>query len=362
MQRAILVRIVMHAAPQSPGCRKKGNGQSGRRLRAGIWKGAGMRRYFSIFATAGTLVLCSMTVPGQAGGFYVSGELGMNFGEKLDMAGKSKDRASVCDGYINPRYAEVEGMAGYEGYNCTGPDRGTTGGWQNSFSSDEGVLFGTALGYRLSDSRFRLELEYFYRDTGYDEISNVHGGVGENSDKLQQEIVRAIDGIDSLVSHNLFANLYVDFANDSRFTPYIGAGIGFGFTEVDYSSMWARNPDAARIETGAGLPNAEEIRANLAGTASVTQKQLDDTLFGYQLMVGVDYALTDVLSLGVKGRWVDFDSLSQSGVVWDPLRGHAPYLRTPEQASGGDREHVSGRIKIDDIELFGISLNLRYRF
>ncbi|MDE0249389.1 MAG: outer membrane beta-barrel protein [Gammaproteobacteria bacterium] len=321
-----------------------------------------MSRHFLYTALVSAAVLCSDVTPVQAGKFYLSSELGVNFGEPLGMSGSSNDRASVCDGYINPGYDQVEGTAGYASYNCTGPNRGSTGGWRNGFSADEGVLFGAALGYRLNDSQFRMELEYLYRDTGYDEISDVHGGSGENSDKLEQEIVRAIDGIDSMVSHSLFANLYADFTNDSRFTPYIGIGIGVGLTEVDYSSVWARNPDAGRIETGVSLPNAQEIRANLAGTSSITQKRLDDTLFGYQLIAGIDYALTDTLVLGIKGRWVDFDSLSERGVVWDPLRGHVPYLRTPEQAGGGDREFVEGEIKLDDIEMFAISVNLKYRF
>ncbi|MDE0411773.1 MAG: outer membrane beta-barrel protein [Gammaproteobacteria bacterium] len=266
-----------------------------------------MSRHFLYATLIGVAVLFSAIMPVQAGKFYLSSELGMNFGESLDMSGSNNDRASVCDGYINPRYNQVEGTAGYVSYSCTGSNRGSIGGWRNGFSADEGVLFGVALGYLLNDSMFRMELEYFYRDTGYDEISDVHGGAGENSDKLEQEIVRAIDGIDSLVSHNLFANLYADFTNDSRFTPYIGIGIGVGQTEADYSSVWARNSDASWIETGAGLPNAQEIRMNLAGTASAAQKQLEDTLFGYQLVAGIDYALTDTLILGIKGRWVEYD-------------------------------------------------------
>ncbi len=311
-------------------------------------------------------IACWIAIPAQAAGsgFYVSGELGMNFGSSMDMTGVSNDRASVCDGYINPTYNQVEGATGYEDYNCTGANRGATGDWYNDFSSDEGVLFGTALGYRMRDSRFRVELEYFYRDTGYDETSDVHGASGESGDKLEQELVRTIDRIGSLTSHNVFANLYVDFANDSKFTPYIGVGVGFGFTEAEHGSVWQRNNDAARITTGEDLDNADEIRENLAGTGSFADTELDDTLFGYQILFGVDYELTESLLLGVKGRWVDFDSFEDGGIVWDPLRGHPPYLRTPEQAAatGGDREFMSGGIKLDDIEMFAVSMNLKYQF
>ena len=64
---------------------------------------------------------------------------------------------------------------------------------------------------------------------------------------------------------------------------------------------------------------------------------------------------TESVSLGVKGRWVDFDSFSD-GVVWDPLRSHGPNLRRDGS------EPVSGRIKTNDIEMFGVSVNLKYRF
>ena len=321
-----------------------------------------MRRLFPLGISLAILTVFCMASSVQAGGFYLSSELGINFGEKVDMTGKSNDRASVCDGYINPMYDQVEGTAGYTDYNCTGPDRGATGDWHNSFGSDEGVLFGAALGYRLNDSRFRVELEYFYRDTGYDDTADVYSASGESGDKLEQELVRTIDRLGSLTSHNLFANVYVDFASDSKFTPYVGVGVGFGFTEAEYGSLWARNSDASLITPGEGLPNAAEIRANLASTSSHADTELDDTLFGYQILVGVDYALTDTLMLGVKGRWVDYDSFDDGGVVWDPLRGHPPYLRTPAQAAGGDREHVSGRIKLDDIEMFAVSVNLKYQF
>ena len=299
-----------------------------------------------------------------AGGVYASSELGLNFGQSLETTGASNDRASVCDGYINPQYARVESVPGYQGFNCTGPNRGATSGWNNSFGSDTGIFFGAALGYRMESSRYRIELEYFYRDTGYDEISDIDSALDLSDDKLVQELVRATDGIGSMTSHNLFANLYLDFANNSRFTPYIGAGVGVGLTDLDYTSVWARNTDADRIDTGEGLSNVAEIRANLAGTTSVAQKQLSDRLFGYQVVLGVDYALTESLQMGIKARWVDFNSFEDDGVVWDPLRGHPPYLRTPEQAAatGGDREYVEGSFGADGIEMLGISLNLKYAF
>ena len=78
-------------------------------------------------------------------------------------------------------------------------------------------------------------------------------------------LARAQSTLGSFTSHNLFANLYYDFHNDSRWTPYIGAGIGVGFAELDWGQVWARSLDPSDITTGAGLPNASEIRERLAG-------------------------------------------------------------------------------------------------
>ena len=224
-----------------------------------------------------------------------------------------------------------------------------------------------AIGYRLWDKypqhsvlrRLRLELEYFYRNTGYDQTSEVPGAGGASGDKLSQEIISATDRIGDVTSHNLFGNLYIDFPNQSRFIPYVGAGVGVGFTDMEYGSLWRRNSDPSAITTGEDLPNTNEIRQNLAGTYSSAQSELYDTLFGYQLLLGVDYTLTNALTLGVKARWADFGSFNDSGdgsISWDPLRSHAPHLRRDLS------EPVSGWIKVDDMEMFAISVNVKYHF
>ncbi|MCE2391958.1 MAG: hypothetical protein J4G09_10815 [Proteobacteria bacterium] len=127
------------------------------------------------------------------------------------------------------------------------------------------------------------------------------------------------------------------------------------FAEADWGSVWARNPDPERIATGAGQPNAAEIRRNLAGTASHAPTELEDTLFGYQLLVGVDYELSDAVSLGLKARWVDFGTF-RDDLVWNPLRSHVPNIRRDGS------EPVKGIMETSDTEMFGISLSLKYDF
>ena len=296
-------------------------------------------------------------------GIYLGSEWGVNFAAGPHITGSSNDRASVCDEFINPMYAMVTAISGYENYNCTGPDRGVTGDWTNSFDGAQGFLAGVALGFPFREkypgqilSWLRPEFEYVYRNTAYDQRSDIPSASGESGDKLVEELVAAQDWIGSITGHNLFGNLYFDFVNNSRVTPYIGFGAGIGFTAMDYGGLWARNFDMNGIATGEGLPNATEIRQNLAGTASVAETELSDMPIGYQMLWGVDYALAESMSFGVKGRWVDFGSFKDGGFFWDPLRGHVPNLRLDGS------EPVSGRIKASDIGMFGVSVNLKYYF
>ena len=304
-----------------------------------------------------------MVAPGWAeagSGFYVSGEVGANIASGLDTTGTSNDRASWCDEYINPRYEEYE--------RCTGPDRSVGGRWENEFDGATGILAGVAVGYSFAGQNpnsplggLRVELEYFYRQSNYDQTADIPLGVGTQGQKLRDEIVQATDRIGSISSHNLFGNLFYDFVNTSRFTPYIGVGGGVGFTDMEYGSVWARNEDTMnadgsyKISTGADLPNYDEIRRNLAKTVSVAQPTLSDVLLGFQVLFGVDYAITEFTSLGLKGHWVRFGSFSDD-FIWNPLRSHPPNLRRDGS------EPVSGRLKTDDVEFFGVSVNLKYHF
>ena len=309
------------------------------------------------------VIVTWLVAPGWAqasSGFYVSGEVGANFASGLDTTGTSNDRASVCDEYINPRYREMP--------RCIGPDRSVGGRWENEFDGATGFLAGAAAGYSFAGQNpngplggLRVELEYFYRQSNYDQTADIPLGVGTQGQKLRDEIVQATDRIGSLTSHNLFGNLFYDFVNTSRFTPYIGIGGGVGFTDMEYGSVWARNEDSMnadgsyKISTGADLPNYDEIRRNLARTVSVGQATLSDVLLGFQVLFGVDYAVTQAVSLGLKGRWVRFGSFSDD-FIWDPLRSHPPNLRLDGS------EPVSGKLKTDGVEFFGLSVNLKYHF
>ena len=302
--------------------------------------------------------------PAQGQGWYLGSELGAHVVPALGITGLSNDRASVCDEFINPQYATVTQTAEYEAYNCTGPDRRND--WVNQFARATGSQASWVLGYRFgadaSGPRWRhvrTEMEYFYRATAYDQTVAVPGSGSDSvtADKLNQEIQTATDYLGRVTSHTLFANLYWDVRTRSRLTPYVGVGVGIGSTAVAYGSLWSRNANPTAITTGEGLPNEDDIRQNLAATTSSLQGIQSDKLVSQQVLVGVNYALTEGLSVGVKGRWVHGAAFeSDDALVWDPLRSHVPNLRRDGS------EPVSGQLLTDASTLWDVGLSLTYHF
>ncbi len=298
------------------------------------------------FAGGGLMVGTASAQP--ASGFYLSQEIGLNVAPSVDLLGNSNDRASRCDEFINPRFSEVPG--------CTDPNRGSGAGWKTMYDRAAGMLAGLSAGYRFG-GRLRVEAEWFHRESEYDQTSPVASATGATFGKLDGEIQRAEDRIGSVSSQNVFASVYVDFPGSRRVTPYVGVGVGIGLTALDYGDLWARNPDPAAIATAAGLPNEAEVRRNLAATTTSKQAELHDRLTGYQVLGGVDYGLSDAVSLGLKARWVRFGRFTAEDIEWERLRSHPSQLRLDGS------EPVTFRIRTDGALAFvGVSLVTRYAF
>ena len=221
--------------------------------------------------------------------------------------------------------------------NC--PPRGTD--WENRFDMSTGMLGGLTIGYMLDN--FRFEFEYLYRTGGGD--ASTLPGIANRRDG---EFVIAEESLSDFESHHLFANVYYDFLNDSKFTPYFGIGVGWASAQADYEGLFVRNSeDIFRTNFQDILP--------AAGTVTRGKREIDDDGFGYQLLVGVDYWLAGHLSLGMKLRYAEFDGIDDGRSEWDILRSHAS-----EISPGGDR--VTYEIDSNDIRFWGASLNLKYRF
>ena len=303
------------------------------------------------WAAAGTVLLLAGAPGALAGeersGFYLRGDFGANQAAGVVLLGKSNDRASRCDEFINPRYAEIPG--------CTDPDRGSSAGWQTAFDSAYGTLAGLAVGHRVSDW-FRMEVETFYRESEYDQTSPVASATGDTAAKLDGEIVRAEDRIGSVSSRNVFLNLVFDVPVDGTLKPFAGLGVGVSWTELDYGDLWVRNADPARIATAAGLPNEDEIRRNLAATTTSKQGELSDRLTAFQALAGVDWELNDTASLGLQARYVRSDPFEDE-TEWERLRSHASQLRLDGS------EPVSFRIRTEEsVAYAALNVFLKLRF
>ena len=84
---------------------------------------------------------------------------------------------------------------------------------------------------------------------------------------------------------------------------------------------------------------------------------LDDRLTGYQVLGGVDYVVSEAVSLGVKVRWVRFGRLTAEDIEWERLRSHASQLRLDGS------EPVTFRIRTGDaLSFVGINVAMRYTF
>lgn len=143
-----------------------------------------------------------------------------------------------------------------------------------------------ALGYTWNSLRF--EGKYLYHATTYTR------GEGESQildvvtqQKQRQEIESIDGGLEDLLAHSVFANVYYRFKRNSPYTPYFGIGVGLSSTSLDYYGRFKRNDDPAAIATFLH----PEQKARLAGTTTNGRHKLNDILAAYQAVVCVDYAL-----------------------------------------------------------------------
>ena len=135
--------------------------------------------------------------------------------------------------------------------------------YQLKFDADDNVFGGSvAAGILIpvANSAFRTEIEYSKNS----DAEKTHHYYGE-SYKAKVE------------SQSLLANVYYDFNTGTKFTPYIGAGIG-----------------------------GTKLKASLDGDS------VDDKTFTWQIGAGTAYALTENLSLDIGYRFINYGDFSET--------------------------------------------------
>ncbi len=307
------------------------------------------------FAVTALSVLILILIPFslKAQQFYISTELGLGIGNSLDTYYSDNDSPTLCDGYIDSEdlFDPVNGCS-------------TDSTWENSFDGSTGIIAGAALGFSTNFGA-RIEAEYFNLGAQYDTVSDIGRGGEDIIDKSNQELARSEERIGNVNINSLFINVYYDLPVSGQLRPYIGGGMGFATAKVDYSSIWTRNvnPDAITtadagkaIYKGSGdeATDRQNLHTKIAGTTTTENNTLEDTVLGYQAVIGVDYMLTESTSIGVKGRWVKYAEFSDSD-EWDQLRSHV-------SNNGPGTDTVEYTAKTDDLSAWGVSLLMKYAF
>ena len=297
---------------------------------------------------AGAFAVALPCVAAADAGWYVAPLLGGNLETGLSLRGGDNDRASRCDEFVNPQFAALPG--------CTDQNRGAgaVDAWRSDFDSGGGALFGAALGRHVG-RRMRVELEYVYGDTVYDQASPILDPSGVAfTESFGAELPVAEERIGALTMQSVFLNAHFDHPIGDRAALHAGLGAGFSRARLDYSVIWARSLDPAMIQTAAGLPNEAQVRANLAGTVSSAAMALRDDGFGYQCMAGVSRKWSPALTLDLQLRWTRVDGFEDGGHAYSRLRGHESNLRRDGS------EPVTYRVAASGLGFWGLSLGLRY--
>jgi opacity protein-like surface antigen len=144
---------------------------------------------------------------------------------------------------------------------------------------DTGIRLGGALGYDFGE--FRVEGQFGYHSHELEEVTDIQvNGVPQGD----------LDADGDLDAFILLANGLYDIDTGTQLTPYLGAGIGFAFLEVDDLSI-------------SGILVGDE----------------DDTVFAYQLSGGVAYEITEQIDADLSYRFTATSEPDFDGVESDYL-------------------------------------------
>ena len=289
-----------------------------------------------------TLVPAVATADEAERGFYFGADFGLSAARQIESIRTNVGIPTNCDQWLDPVIIDGEQLP-LPADQCEPRNLPSSA---SEFDLGTGLLAGVNIGY----ARFgpiRVEVEYFHRRHDGEKVSLFVPG-----DPKQKEFSVRDEEIGRLRTDNFFANLYYDFLNPgaSALTPYVGVGIGMSRVEIDYSATSIRRGvDALRALNPPRHPGA----ANLVSHGN---EDLSDWLWGYQLIAGLDYALTKKRLLTLKLRHgKNLQDFRDDGNLWRSLRGHASTV-----APGGAPVHygISARSPL----FWALSLGLKFYF
>jgi opacity protein-like surface antigen len=132
---------------------------------------------------------------------------------------------------------------------------------------DPGINIGGSVGFDFGFLRLEGELSY------------KNGEMSTITEQISQTRITNVDGRVGALA--MMLNAFFDLRNASRFTPYIGGGIGFANLHMN---------DTFGTET-------------TTGNRTRLYRSDDDTVFAYQAGAGLEIALTNMFSLDLGYRY-----------------------------------------------------------
>ncbi|MCY3853362.1 MAG: hypothetical protein OXG03_07330 [Gammaproteobacteria bacterium] len=265
--------------------------------------------------------------------FYVGADIGLADARALDSTISGQSNPTRCDVRLYSDATRPSGAIGNDPA-CSDVSRGDA--WSSRFDAGSGLAAGVHAGYIRGPLRVEIELMHVKPDSAGSPIitASTHPGLA-SKDREWSGTAPPYEWISDFRIRQHFANVFYDFASESRWTPHVGIGVGWARIRMQYRNRLLRksveegylevSPEIPPAQRGYGWNDASwlEWRRNAAGTTSSADVRLSDTLFGFQLLAGVDYALTGRTSVGVKARWAKFDDF-RDDVPYDRIRGHEP--------------------------------------
>ena len=231
---------------------------------------------------------------------------------------RSDDRSSVCDEFINPNALRVAG--------CTTPDRGVGDGWSAPFSDGAGLLAGAGVEFDLAGP-WTLAVDYSRVQATFNQTVASTNARGEDFEKLSNELEVGQERLGAWRTHGVHGVVHLYPIRSGPVRPYGGAGLGYAAMRADFGWNWRRSADPLAITTGRDQPNFDEIRRNLAGTASRGTALFRKNMHVFVYVGGVDFAVSERFSVGVRLRRLQYPSVEVGPYVGETLRDHVPNLR-----------------------------------
>ena len=296
--------------------------------------------------------------------FYIGADIGLADARTLDSTVRGQSNPTRCDVMM---YSDATRPSEAISKDPACGEVSSKKKWNSRFDAGSGWAAGLHAGY-IRD-RIRLELEFMHVQPGSASypimLASTHPGLA-SKDREWSETASPYEWISDFLIRQYFANVFYDFASESKWTPYVGVGAGWARVRMQYKRRLLRKteaegylgvaPDVPADQLGYGWDEDSwlEWRKNAAGTLSAMDTELSDTLFGFQLLAGVDYALTSQTSVGIKARWAQFDDLSDRA-GYAQIRDHEPVH------ANGSTPFVD-QIKMDNIEYWAVTVGFKRRF